>query len=72
MGKYQRRETLNIQVDSLGEKYRFELENGECKPIGEGGSGIVYKADQVFCDVDSVFAPRAVKFFAFRDDLVAE
>lgn len=37
------------------------------KPLGEGGSGIVYLAEQTF--VKNIKVKRAVKFFVFRDDI---
>src|SRR5438046_1383842 len=36
-------------------------------PIGEGGSGIVYLAEQTF--VGDIKVNRAIKFFVYRDDL---
>lgn len=43
-------------------------ENGKPFLLGEGGSGIVYKVDQIF--VENVKTERAVKFFIFKDDLI--
>ena len=70
MGKYQRLKALNIKKDSLGSKYIFVDTDNTCKPIGEGGTGIVFKALQIFDADDQIYSPRAIKFFAFRDDLV--
>lgn len=70
-----KRETiLNIQEKSLGEKYKF-ISNGsssQFSPIGQGGSGIVYAANQIFSNEANVYTKRAIKFFAFRDDLVKQ
>jgi len=41
--------------------------NGFATPLGEGGSGIVYVAEQIF--LNSIKVKRAVKFFVFRDDI---
>lgn len=64
---YSREKALNISENCLGEKYRFVSPD---TPIGEGGSGIVYIADQLFDKSTDTHIPRAIKFFAFRDDLV--
>ena len=39
-------------------------------PLGEGGSGIVYLAEQTF--INSIKVKRAIKFFVFRDDIAAD
>ncbi|MBK7358111.1 MAG: protein kinase [Saprospiraceae bacterium] len=39
-------------------------------PIGEGGSGIVYLAEQTF--VKQVKVNRAIKFFVYRDDIASQ
>src|SRR5687768_4483782 len=43
------------------------LEGDIAKPIGEGGSGIVYLAEQEF--IENINVKRAIKFFVFRDDI---
>ncbi len=66
-----REKFLNIKTNSLGEKYSFiSDENNKFIAVGQGGSGIVYAANQKFSNDSSVYVKRAVKFFAFRDDLV--
>lgn len=42
---YSRKEALNITRYCLGDKYEFINPDA---PIGEGGSGIVYIANQIF------------------------
>lgn len=71
MSRTKREENLNIQINSLGPKYEFICDNnGFCNPVGQGGSGIVYIANQIFSDNTTVLKKRAIKFFIFRDDLV--
>lgn len=71
MTKTLREKLLNISEDCLGEKYWFAPDNsGQFIPVGEGGSGIVYAANQKFSEDSNIFAKRAVKFFSFRDDLI--
>ncbi len=73
MDQTKRERILNIEKDTLGTKYEFVTENdGICKPIGQGGSGIVYIANQIFSSDKSAYSKRAVKFFAYKDDLVAK
>ena len=67
--EYSRKEALSITRNCLGDKYVFVNPD---VPIGEGGSGIVYMANQIFDDSKNTYIPRAVKFFAFRDDLCPE
>ena len=62
-----REEYLKLSKKSLGEKYIF---TDEIKPIGEGGSGIVYVINQVFGRDENIISKRAVKFFIFKDDLM--
>lgn len=64
-----REEYLNLTKKALGDKYIFM---DEIKPCGEGGTGIVYIANQVFGKDENIIAKRAVKFFIFRDDLMEE
>lgn len=71
MSGTKRENILNISKNCLGEKYIFEqADDGKFYPIGEGGSGIVYTANQVFSKDEHVYAKRAIKFFAYRDDLI--
>lgn len=62
-----REEYLQLSKKALGDKYIF---TDEIKPIGEGGSGIVYAVNQVFGKDENIISKRAVKFFIFRDDLM--
>ena len=66
---YSRKEVLNITPNCLGGKYVFTNPN---VPLGEGGSGIVYSANQLFDKNNSIHIQRAVKFFVFRDDLAEQ
>lgn len=67
MKKKTRRELLDH--DFKFEKYKFLTnDNGEFIVLGEGGSGIVYKVEQEF--VPNAKAPRALKFFVFKDELI--
>ncbi len=67
-----REEILDIHEKCLGEKYLFiSDETKSFIPVGQGGSGIVYAANQIFSEDTSIFIKRAIKFFAFRDDLIA-
>lgn len=68
--KSKRETILNISEKCLGDKYLFIRENNEFVPVGEGGSGIVYAANQIFSSSTEVCAKRAVKFFSYRDDLI--
>lgn len=65
-----RESLLNISEQCLGDKYLFISKNNEFVPVGEGGSGIVYAANQIFSSDLKACAKRAVKFFAYRDDLI--
>lgn len=72
MNVSKREKLLNITENCIGEKYHFlcdEYQN--YTPVGQGGSGIVYAANQRFSDDSDVCTKRAVKFFAFRDDLIS-
>lgn len=62
-----REEYLKLSKKALGDKYVF---TDEIKPLGQGGSGIVYVVNQVFGKDENIIAKRAVKFFMFRDDLM--
>ena len=68
MHESKRERYLGIGDNSLGKKYDFILTNNLYIPIGQGGSGIVYAANQVFGN--NIYVKRAVKFFIFRDDLM--
>ena len=65
-----REEILDVKDFKLG-NYKILSKNGTIEeliePLGEGGSGIVYLAEQYFTDTAKV--KRAIKFFIFRDDL---
>lgn len=66
-----KRETiLNISEKCLGNKYLFICDNDQFIPVGEGGSGIVYAANQIFSNDLKAYAKRAIKFFAYKDDLI--
>lgn len=68
-----REKILNINENCLGEKYSFvSNESKSFVPVGQGGSGIVYVANQKFSEDSNVCAKRAIKFFAFRDDLIKD
>lgn len=64
-----REEYLSLSKNALGEKYIFK---DEIQVIGQGGSGIVYSIDQVFGRNENDTSKRAVKFFIFNDELMAE
>lgn len=68
MNKKTRKELLsinNIEID----KYNFiKDDNNEVVVLGEGGSGIVFKAEQEF--VPNARVIRAIKFFVFKDELI--
>ena len=71
MNRSKREEYLNIQKTSLGTKYEFIFDDNDfCAPVGQGGSGIVYAANQIFSDNTEILTKRAIKFVIFRDDLV--
>lgn len=66
-----REEILNINENCLGDKYSFISDgSNQFTPVGQGGSGIVYAANQKFSEDTNVHIKRAIKFFAFRDDLI--
>ena len=64
---YSRKRDLGVNQNCLGEKYEFVNIK---KPLGEGGSGLVYKANQIFDKDSDVSIPRAVKFFVYKEKLV--
>lgn len=49
--------------------YSFPVveKDGHVRELGAGGSGIVFRADQVI--TEGVHVPRAIKFFMYRDDI---
>ena len=53
---------------SVPDPTTISLENGMAKPIGSGGSGVVYLAQQKLGQGMTI--PRAIKFFMYRDDIV--
>lgn len=67
----QREELLNISASTIiGSKYKLCSKTdatGTIVPLGEGGSGIVYLAEQEF--VENIKVKRAIKFFLYRHDL---
>lgn len=69
-----REELLNLKNDKPFRNYNIvsnEPPDGDlAKPLGEGGSGIVYLAEQTF--VDTIKVKRAIKFFVFRDDIAKD
>lgn len=64
---YSRKKDLGVNSKCLGDKYEFVNIK---TPIGEGGSGLVYKANQIFDKDSGVSIPRAVKFFVYKEKLV--
>lgn len=70
----QREELLNLKNDKPFRNYNIVSKNdpnGElAKPLGEGGSGIVYLAEQTF--IETIKVKRAIKFFVFRDDIAKD
>lgn len=66
---YSRKKDLGVNQNFLGEKYEFVNIK---KPIGEGGSGLVYKANQIFDKDSGISIPRAVKFFVYKEKLVSK
>jgi len=68
--KSKREKILNIENFNL-KNYTIinkdEVNSDNIEPLGEGGSGIVYLAEQSFTNTAKV--KRAIKFFIFRDDL---
>lgn len=70
MSKSNREQVLDVKKFKT-EKYKIINKDGSetntIKPLGEGGSGIVYLSEQSF--TESAKVKRAVKFFIFRDDL---
>ena len=66
--KKSREKLLSIESVRL-ENYKFSYDKSEkIVLLGEGGSGIVYKAEQEF--VPNVSCSRAIKFFIFKDKLI--
>lgn len=66
--KKSRRELLNIEQINI-DKYCF-IRGKKTILLGEGGSGIVYQAKQIFSP--NVTVERAIKFFIFKDDLISK
>lgn len=60
-----RREKL-LQIQDGTEVDGYIIQNEE--PLGKGGSGIVYKATQIYCGDETIVSDRAIKFFLFSDD----
>lgn len=68
-----REEYLNIKKNTLGKKYEFVSDDdGNYIPVGGGGSGIVYAANQIFDNKSEICSKRAIKFFVFREDLMEQ
>ena len=47
--------------------FKPEEDDIYARPLGEGGSGIVYLSEQSF--IESIKVKRAIKFFVYRDDI---
>ena len=45
------------------------LPKEKLEPLGQGGSGIVYLAEQIFVEGRDFKVQRAIKFFIYRDDI---
>lgn len=65
-----RAEKLNLSTRSIDgyELLDSSSDTSEPKPIGKGGSGIVYKAKQRL--YKSAYVDRAVKFFLYEDEIL--
>ncbi|MDL2228169.1 protein kinase [Odoribacter sp. OttesenSCG-928-L07] len=70
----ERERLLNLENKKPFRNYTIisknDTSNKYAKPLGEGGSGIVYLAEQEF--VDSIKVKRAIKYFVFRDDIAKD
>lgn len=71
---FKRNEIIECAKKYLGKKYNFinydvDSEKSIIEAIGEGGSGIVYLAEQKLGNIDTAKVKRAIKFFVYRDDL---
>jgi HD superfamily phosphohydrolase len=68
-----RSQIVTFQVgDTLANKYKIISRNDEpagqrAIPLGEGGSGVIYLAEQTL--YENIVVKRAVKFFVLRDDI---
>ena len=71
MNKPEKNDTRTIKLDLDNQPiqgFQFSKNpDGVIRPVGAGGSGIVFKASQTLADGVSI--PRAVKFFMYRDDI---
>lgn len=72
MAIQQRENILAFKQGDIFGKYKITSKSkvkakNAAKPLGEGGSGVVYLAEQVF--IDNIKVKRALKFFLFRDDI---
>ncbi len=63
-----------VSEKSIKEHYKLVNPKGECpahgspiEPVGKGGSGVVFRAQQDLHD--GITIDRAVKFFMYRDDI---
>lgn len=72
MSNTTRMQYLDLKKDSLGDRYEICFKNAAVDVLGEGGSGVVVLAHQIFDKENQIIAERAVKFFVFRDDLMTE
>lgn len=61
--KSKREELLKIKSGTNVGRYIIQNEI----PIGKGGSGIVYKAKQIYCQDDTISSERAIKFFLYDE-----
>lgn len=71
----QREELLDLKEGQSFKTYQIisKVDNPSGQfaiPLGEGGSGIVYLAEQTF--IGSIKVKRAIKFFVFRDDIAKD
>lgn len=69
----QRNDVLSFNPGYLLKSYRIvqpqeaDTSSAIVKPLGEGGSGIVYRAEQILSN--NAVVSRAIKFFMYRDDI---
>ena len=63
-----REDYLSLKNRQINKKYIIDYQ----KPVGEGGTGIVYSAKQIFEHAKGVQLKRAIKFFIYRDDLMTD